>query len=155
VKKVMKEKNAINVFMQEFCGRLGIFGDEKEIKKFKQEFVNAGREVNFNKLLVNVVIESGEQTSDCMGIFGFYHKSKTGLHCSLNCMPIYSNKWLKILSGKFPKLKFELFHNVTLTANSEFTFENGNLIDNSEKCDKDEEDGYFEDEIMTICARRY
>lgn len=152
MKKLSKKRNTTEIFHQEFDDKLWISGNEKEIKKFKQKFVDVKNMSAFTKQLVDAVKKSGEVPNVSIGLYGFSNEEYTRVCCLLAYMPIYSNEWLKCIGESFPKLKFKFMRIRKLYSHSWFEFENEIFVDKHGKYKKQCKDS-CEEEVMTIITR--
>lgn len=150
--KTSKVKNNIlNMFLEKYIDTLYISGSEKEIKKFKKNFIESEQEKSFMDMLLNIEKDMGGKSDGFETLcFDFFNKTKTSLNCEFHPLSINPRDLLKVLGDKFPELKFMLVHTISLLSRTKIGFENGAVVTYDDN-DKYEDKG----QCMNVCVRRY
>lgn len=143
------KNNVLNMFLEKYIDTLYISGSEKEIRKFKKDFIKPEQGKSFMDLLLKIEKEMGGKSDGFVTLcFDFFNKTKTSLNCDFHPLSINPNDLLKVLGDKFPELKFTLVHTISLLSRTKIGFENGTVVDYDDE---------YEDrgQNMTVCVRRY
>jgi len=108
--------------------RLNISMDKSEIKKFRRNYTTPSKKYKFIDILLSISKEfdGGTIHPDEKGRKAMYlRKGWDSYNCEFEKIPTPVDKWMKILSQKFPNYKFTLsrqFH-----SSSHIGFENGKI----------------------------
>lgn len=148
-KKSKRKNDILNMFLEKYIDTLHISGSEKEIKKFKKDFVKPEQGKSFLDMLLKIEKEMGGKNDGFITLcFDFFNKNKTGLSCNFHPLSVDPGELLKVLGGKFPELKFTLVRTISLDSHTKFVFENGVAVDYDDEYEN-------EGQNITVCVRQY